>query len=97
MNLNSEQQTKLERISEVAAEIEKAHADARKVLAMGLNRVGDKLKAAVKDAADAGVPKRQIQKVSGVTSTGAFYELLREAGVTIGERPLAHLPKIRGL
>lgn len=87
MKLNLEQQNVLSGLSEVVGEMDALRERYRKELTFDLRRLKVRLREVLRDAEAKGVPKRQMQVVSGIKSSATFYALLREAGVQVAPKP----------
>ena len=94
MRLNEEQTTALEAVSAQVETLETIHRKHERALLVDLGPERAKFLRMVRTAVEAGVPKRQVQRAAGISSTQTFYDMLREAGVEIEEKPAA-LKKIQ--
>lgn len=89
MLLNEDQQSKKESVQNLAHEMKAEEERLNAELIWVTQALRSKLHAALREAVDAGVPKRQLQTALGITGTATFYQVLREANVPIEEKPKA--------
>lgn len=87
MKLNTEQQAKFEAVRASVERVQATHERFRKRLEQAVVVDQAALLLAVREAVEAGVPKRQVQFASGIKGTSQFYDLLRSAGVVVAPRP----------